>query len=73
MCRLAPWHQQPQCGDSSHSQGYQIWGHIRYTAWQIDGQKVEIVTDFILGGFKVTVDSDCSHKIKDICSLGEKL
>ena len=36
------------------------------TSWQIDGETVETVTDFILGGSKVTADSDCSHEIKRI-------
>ena len=31
------------------------------TSWQIDGEKVETVADFILGGFKITADGDCSH------------
>ena len=43
------------------------------TSWQIDGEKVETVTDFIFLGSKITVDSDCSHEIKDACSLEEKL
>ena len=34
------------------------------TSWQIDGETVEIVTDFILGGSKITADCDCSHEIK---------
>ena len=34
------------------------------TSWQIDGETMETVTDFILGGSKITVDGDCSHKIK---------
>ena len=34
------------------------------TSWQIDGETVETVTDFILGGPKITADGDCSHKIK---------
>ena len=34
------------------------------TSWEIDGETVEIVTDFILGGSKITTDGDCSHKIK---------
>ena len=38
------------------------------TSWQIDGQTVETVTDFILGGSKITADGDCSHEIKR-CSL----
>ena len=36
------------------------------TSWQIDGEIMEIVTDFILGGFKITADSDCSHEIKTL-------
>ena len=34
------------------------------TSWQIDGETMETVTDFILGGSKITVDDDCSHEIK---------
>ena len=43
------------------------------SSWQIDGETMEIVTEFILGGSKITVDDDCSHEIKDTCSLEEKL
>ena len=43
------------------------------TSWQIDGEKMEIVTDFIFLGTKVTADGDSSHKIKDTFSLEEKL
>ena len=43
------------------------------TLWQIDGETVETVRDFILGGSKITADGDCSHKLKDACSLEEKL
>ena len=42
------------------------------TSWQIDGEKVETVTDFILGGSKITVDGDCSHKIERCLLLGRK-
>ena len=42
------------------------------TSWQIDGGKMEIVTDFIFLGSKVTADSDCSHEIKDAFSLEGK-
>ena len=38
-------------------------------SWQIDGEKVEAVTDFIFLGSKITVDGDWSHKTKDTCSL----
>ena len=43
------------------------------TSWQIDGATVEIVTDFILGGSRITADGDCNHEIKSTCSLEEKL
>ena len=43
------------------------------TLWEIDGETVETVPDFILGGSKITADGDCSHEIKDTCSLEEKL
>ena len=42
------------------------------TSWQIDGEKVETVADFILGGSKITVDSDYSHVIKRHLLLGRK-
>ena len=40
------------------------------TSWQIEGEKVKVVTDFILGGFKITAASDCSHEIKRCLLLG---
>ena len=43
------------------------------TSWQIDGETMEIVRDFIFGGSKITADGDCSHKLKDAYSLEEKL
>ena len=43
------------------------------TSWQIDGKIMETVTDFILGGSKITANGDCSLEIKDACSLEEKL
>ena len=42
------------------------------TSWQICGEKVEIVTDIIFFGSKITADSDCSHKIKICLLLGRK-
>ena len=42
------------------------------TSWEIDEEKVEIVTDFIFPGSKITADSDCSHKIKRCFLLGRK-
>ena len=43
------------------------------TSWEIHGETVETVSDFILGGSKITADDDCSHEIKDAYSLEEKL
>ena len=42
------------------------------TSWQIDGETVETVTDFIFGGFQITADDDCSHEIKRYLLLGRK-
>ena len=42
------------------------------TAWEIDGETVETVRDFILGGSKITADGDCSHEIKRCLLLGRK-
>ena len=42
------------------------------TSWQIDGETMEIVTDFIFGGSKITADGDCSHEIKRHLLLGRK-
>ena len=39
------------------------------TSWQIDGEAMETVTEFILGGFKITAAGACSHEIKNACSL----
>ena len=43
------------------------------TSWQIDGETVEIVSDFIFRGSKITVDGDCSHEIKRHFLLGKKI
>ena len=43
------------------------------TSWQIDGETVETVADFILGGSKITADGDCSHEIKRRLLLGRKV
>ena len=43
------------------------------TSWEIDGETMETVTDFILGGSKITADGDCSHEIKRCLLLGRKL
>ena len=43
------------------------------TSWQIEGKKVEAVTDFIFLGLKISADDDCSYEVKDTCSLEGKL
>ena len=43
------------------------------TSWEIDGETVETVSDFILGGFKITEDGDCSHEIKRHLLLGREV
>ena len=47
-----------------HIQKTKIMASGPITSWQIDGEIVETVTDFILGGSKITADGDCSHEIK---------
>ena len=42
-------------------------------SWEIDGETVETVSDFIFGGFKITADGDCSHEIKRRLLLGTKV
>ena len=49
-----------------------IMASIPITSWQIDGETVETVTDFILGGSKITADDDCSHDIKRLFLLERK-
>ena len=43
------------------------------TSWEIDGETVETVENFIFGGFKITVDGDCSHEISRHLLLGRKV
>ena len=49
-----------------------ITAYSPITSWQIDGKTMETVTDFILGGFKITVDGDRSHEIKRHLLFGRK-
>ena len=49
-----------------------IMGSGPITSWEIDGKTVETVSDFILGGSKITADGDCSHEIKRCLLLGRK-
>ena len=45
----------------------------RITSWKIDGETMQTVRDFILGGFKITADGNCSHEIKRCLLLGRKV
>ena len=54
-------------------QKMKIMASCAITSWQIDGETMGTVTDFIFLGSKITVNSDCSHEIKSACSLEEKL
>ena len=47
--------------------------HSPITSWEIDRETVETVSDFILGGYKITADGDCSHEIKRCLLLGRKV
>ena len=58
--------------DGAHTvENYQIEKRP-ITSWQIDGKRVETVTDFILGGSKITADGNCNHEIKRHLLLGRK-
>ena len=50
-----------------------IMASVPITSWEIDGETVETVADFILGGSKITADGDCSHEIKRRLPLGRKV
>ena len=54
-------------------QKHKIMASGPITSWQIDGETMERVRDFILGGSKITADSDCSHEIKRHLLLGRKV
>ena len=47
--------------------------YLKITSWEIDGETVETVSDFIFGGSKITADGDCSHEIKRHLLLGRKI
>ena len=50
-----------------------IMAYGSITSWEIDGETVETVSDFIFGGSKITVDGDCSHEIKRLLLVGRKV
>ena len=56
-----------------HKQKTKIMASGPITSWEIDGETVEKVSDFIFGGSKITVDGDCSHEVKRCLLLGRKV
>ena len=62
-----------QVGLKLHIQKTKIMASGPITSWQIDGETVETLSDFIFLGSKVTADGDCSHEIKRRLLLGRKL
>ena len=62
-----------KAGLKSSIQNTKIMASGPILSWQIDGETMETVTDFTFLGSKITADGDCSHEIKDTCSLEEKL
>ena len=56
-----------------HIQKTKIMASGPITSWQIDGETVEIVADFVFWGSKITADGDCSHEIKRCLLLGRKV
>ena len=52
---------------------FQVPASVPITSWEIDGETIETVLDFILGGSKITADGDCSHEIKRHLLLGRKI
>ena len=61
-----------KAGLKLHIQKTKITASGPTTSWQIDGETMEIVRDFIFGGSKITADGNCSHKIKRCLLLGRK-
>ena len=62
-----------QVGLKLNIQKRKIMASSRITSWEIDEETVETVSDFILGGSKITADGDCSHEIKRSLLLGRKV
>ena len=62
-----------KAGLKPNMQKTKIMASSPITSWQIDGEKVVTVTNFLFLGSKITVDSDCSHEIKGCLFLGRKL
>ena len=72
-CLLMKVKESEKVGLQLNIQKTKIMASSSITSWQIDGDTMEAVTDFVSWGSKITADGDCSHKIKRCCSLEEKL
>ena len=66
-------HESEKVGLKLNIQKTKIMAFSPVTSWQIDGETVETVSDFILGGSKITADGDCSHEIKRRLLLGRRV
>ena len=66
-------HEVAKVGLKLNIQKTNIMASSPITSWEIDGETVETLSDFILGGFKITADSYCSHEIKRHLLLGRKV
>ena len=62
-----------KAGLKLHIQKTKIMASGPITSWQVDGETMETVADFIFGGSKITADGDCSHEIKERLLLGRKV
>ena len=65
--------QSEKAGLKLNIQNTKIMANGLITLWEIDGEKMETVPDFILGGSKITADGDCSHEIESRLFLGRKV
>ena len=61
------------CLKTQHSEKTKIIASSSITSWQIDGETMKSMTEFILGGSKITADGDCSHEFKRCFLLGRKV
>ena len=73
MLKTKDWHYLLLVGLKLNIQKTKIMASGPITSWEIDGETVETVTDFIFWGFKITADGDCNHEIKRYLLLGRKV
>ena len=72
ICMPHPTEQSKKAGLKLNIQKTKFMASGPITSWQIDGETMEIVTDFIFLGFQITADGDCSHEMKRYLLLGRK-